>query len=120
VQMPQRGTATFNGMMVGNVQNGANAYVAAGSYGSVWNFGARAGTFTASFDGTNYAGAGVANIGSGGASFSGAFGGGGRAGQFTGSFFGPAAQNQGGSFTIGNNLTSYKASGIFAGQQVGR
>jgi FecR-like protein len=119
VQMPQRGSATFNGMMVGNVQNGANAYVAAGTYGSVWNFGARAGTFNASFDGTTYNGAGVANVGSGGATFSGIFGGSGRAGQFTGSFFGPGAQNQGGSFTIGGNLTSYKASGIFAGQQVG-
>ena len=118
VQMPQRGTATFNGMMVGNVQNGANAYVAAGTYGSVWNFGARAGTFNASFDGTTYNGAGVANVGSGGATFSGLFAGSGRTGQFAGSFFGPSAQNQGGSFTIGNNLTTYKASGIFAGQQV--
>jgi hypothetical protein len=117
MQMPQRGTATFNGMMVGNVQNGANAYVAAGTYGSVWNFGARAGTFNASFDGTNYAGAGVATTSSG-ATFSGVFGGGGRAGQFAGSFFGPGAANQGGSFTIGNNVTPYKASGIFAGQQV--
>jgi hypothetical protein len=34
----------------------------------------------------------------------------------SGSFFGPQAQNQGGQFTIGG--TGYKASGIFAGQQV--
>ena len=43
----------------------------------------------------------------------------GRVGALTGSFFGPQAQNQGGAFTIGTNASSYKASGIFAGQKVG-
>jgi hypothetical protein len=116
-QMPQTGFATYNGMMVGNVQNGSNAYVAGGSYSSVWSFGARAGSFNASFDGTHYVGGAAAQPGSGGVTFSGAFAGGGKVGALTGSFFGPAAQNQGGSFTIGNNNTSYKASGIFAGQR---
>jgi hypothetical protein len=115
IQMPHTGFATYNGMMLGNVQNGSNAYIAGGNYSSVWNYGARAGSFNASFDGASYVGAGVANPGSGGVTFSGAFAGAGRAGQFAGSFFGPNAQNQGGSFTIGNNNTAYKASGIFAG-----
>ncbi|HZY53733.1 MAG TPA: FecR domain-containing protein [Reyranella sp.] len=117
LQMPQTGFATYNGTMVGNVQNGSNAYVAAGNYQSVWSFGARAGSFNGSFDGTNYAGAAVANLGSGGVTFTGAFAGGGRAGVLAGSFYGPQAQNQGGSFNIGNNLTAYKASGIFFGQR---
>ena len=79
----------------------------------------RAGTFNATFDGTNYGGSAVANLGSGGVSFTGSFGNfaAGRFGALAGSFFGPGAANQGGSFTIGNNLTSYKASGIFAGQR---
>jgi hypothetical protein len=117
VQMPQTGFATYNGTMVGNVQNGSNAYVAAGNYSSVWSFGARAGSFNGSFDGTNYAGAAVANLGSGGVTFTGGFAGGGRVGVLAGSFYGPQAQNQGGSFNIGNNLTAYKASGIFFGQR---
>ena len=117
VQMPQTGFATYNGTMVGNVQNGSNAYIAAGNYSSVWSFGARAGSFNGSFDGTNYTGAAVANLGSGGVTFTGGFAGGGRVGVLAGSFYGPQAQNQGGSFNIGNNLTSYKASGIFFGQR---
>jgi len=56
-------------------------------------------------------------LGSGGVTFTGAFAGGGRAGVLAGSFYGPQAQNQGGSFNIGNNLTAYKASGIFFGQR---
>ena len=119
VQMPQTGSASYSGMMVGNVQNGSNAYVASGNYTSDWSFRNRAGTFNATFDGTNYGGAAVANLGSGGVSFTGNFGNlaAGRFGALAGSFFGPGAANQGGSFTIGNNLTPYKASGIFAGQR---
>ena len=75
------------------------------------------GTFSATFDGANYGGLVAASTG--GANFGGVFGStrSGRAGVLAGSFFGPQAQNQGGSFTIGNNCTSYKASGIFAGQR---
>jgi hypothetical protein len=118
LQMPQVGSATYAGMMVGNVQNGGNAYVGAGNYNMNWNFQSRAGTFGATFDGTSYAGGARANPGSGGVTFTGAFANipSGRAGVLTGSFFGPQAQNQGGSFAIGG--AAYKASGIFAGQQV--
>ena len=117
LQMPQTGTATYNGFMIGNVQNGNNAYVGTGNYTMPWNYAHRAGTFSASFDGTSYGGVVAAQPGSGGVNFGGLFGGGGRLGALTGSFFGPQAQNQGGAFTIGNNFTSYKASGIFAGQK---
>ena len=117
--MPQTGSATYAGIMLGNVQNGNNAYVGGGTYNMGWNYAARAGTVGATFDGTNYGGLAVAQPGSGGVSFSGAFAGGGRVGALTGSFFGPQAQNQGGAFTIGTNSTSYKASGIFIGQKTG-
>jgi hypothetical protein len=124
LQMPQTGSATYAGMMVGNVQNGSNAYVGTGTYNMGWNFAARNGNFSATFDGTNYGSPVnsvpnvVAQPGSSGVTFSGAFAGGGRVGALTGSFFGPQAQNQGGQFAIGTNSTTYKASGIFAGQQV--
>ncbi|MBN9088260.1 MAG: FecR domain-containing protein [Reyranella sp.] len=118
LQMPQTGTATYNGFMIGNVQNGNNAYVGSGTYSMPWNYANRAGTFSATFDGTQYGGLVAAQPGSGGVNFAGAFGSANlRVGALVGSFFGPQAQNQGGAFTIGNNFTSYKASGIFAGQK---
>ena len=118
LQMPQTGTATYNGTMIGNVQNGNNAYVGTGTYNMNWSFQSRAGTFGATFDGTSYGGGAVAAPGSGGVNFVGAFANSNvsRVGVLNGSFFGPQAQNQGGSFAIGG--AAYKASGIFAGQQV--
>jgi hypothetical protein len=118
VQMPHTGSATYNGFMIGNVQNGNNAYVGTGNYQMGWNYAARAGTFGATFDGTNYAG-GVVATNRSGTNFGGLFANGNlsRIGALTGSFFGPQAQNQGGAFTIGTNGSSYKASGIFAGQR---
>jgi hypothetical protein len=112
--MPLTGSATYNGMMVGNVQNGSNAYVGTGTYAMDWSFQRRNGTFGATFDGTRYGGL----VGStGGANFSGVFGNLGtlRGGTLAGSFFGPNAQNQGGQFAIGG--PGYAAAGIFAGQR---
>jgi hypothetical protein len=122
IQMPQTGTATFGGFMVGNVQTGGAAYVAGGNYTSAWNFANRAGSFNATFDGTGYRGAAIAQPGSGGTTFTGAFVGGRGIGTLTGSFFnapGQPAQYQGGAFAIGNNNSAYQASGIFAGQRTG-
>jgi hypothetical protein len=115
VQMPQTGSATFNGFMAGSVQNGANAYNAYGSYSSSWNFASRIGNFNASFDGKTYAGGAAAVPGSGGTNFVGAFAGGGNVGTLAGSFFGTAAQSQAGSFAISGS--QYKAGGIFAGSR---
>jgi len=121
VQLPQTGSATYNGFMVGNVQNGSQFYNAAGSYSSNWSFQNRAGSFNASFDNRSYVGAIVATPGSGGVSFAGGMvGTGGLTGTLSGSFFsggGDAAKYQGGAFTIGQNSSSYKASGVFAGQR---
>ena len=113
VQMPQTGSATFNGFMAGSVQNGANAYNAYGSYTSNWSFQSRLGSFNASFDNRTYAGGAVAVPGTSGTSFVGAFAGGNNIGTLAGSFFGPGAQNQAGSFAISG--PQYKAGGIFAG-----
>jgi hypothetical protein len=124
VQLPQTGTATYNGFMVGNVQNGSQFYNAAGSYQSSWSFQNRVGSFNAAFDNRTYAGALIATPGTGGVSFGGAMvstnGGQFLTGTIAGSFFsggGDAAKYQAGAFSIGQNSSTYKASGIFAGQR---
>jgi hypothetical protein len=121
VQLPQTGHATYTGFMVGNVQNGADRYNAAGSYSSTWSFASRVGSFGASFDNRTYTGGIVATPGTGGVSFvGGMLGSGGQVGTVSGSFFGApgdAAKYQAGAFAIGQNSSTYKASGVFAGQR---
>ncbi|WP_428673495.1 FecR domain-containing protein [Reyranella sp.] len=121
VLMPQTGSATYTGSMMGNVSNnGSTPYSATGSYSSTWGFASRAGSFNASFDGTSYSGSAKASAGSGGTSFTGNFSGGGRSGNLSGAFFASptdAAKYQAGAFTIGTNTTNYKAAGVFAGQR---
>lgn len=122
VQMPQTGSATYSGSMMGNVWNNGSQYSATGSYNSSWGFASRAGSFNASFDGTNYSGSASATPGSGGTSFTGSFSGGGRSGSLSGAFFASPtdpAKYQAGGFTIGANSTTYKAAGVFAGQRGG-
>lgn len=121
VNLPQTGSATYTGVMAGNVQKGSQTYNAAGSYNSTWSFAARNGSFNASFDNNSYQGRITAQQGSGGVSFSGAFNngsGGGLNGTLSGSFFsapGDAAKYQAGAFSIGGS--GYKAGGVFAGQR---
>lgn len=121
LQMPQTGSATYNGFMVGNVQNGSQIYNAAGSYSSTVSFASRVGSWNASFDNRGYTGAIVPTPGSGGTSFSGAMvGTGGIFGTMSGSYYsggGDAAKYQAGTFAIGQNSSTYKASGVFAGQR---
>lgn len=50
------GSASYSGHLVGNVQNGGNGYVAAGSYTNQWNFGTRTGIATVNFDGASFGG----------------------------------------------------------------
>jgi hypothetical protein len=120
VQMPQTGSATYNGSMMGNVWNNGSSYGATGSYSSTWGFATRAGSFNASFDGTSYSGSASATPGSGGTSFTGSFSGGGRSGSLSGAFFSSptdAAKYQAGAFAIGADSSTYKAAGVFAGQR---
>jgi len=126
-QLPNTGTATYNGHMVGNVVNGVNSYVAAGTYVNVWNFASRGGTVSATFDGANFGGGitanTVSNAGTSNFATSAPVPSTGvptlRSLSVNGSFFsggGSAAAYQAGSFGITG--TGYKAGGIFAGQKV--
>ena len=120
VQMPQTGSATYAGFMVGVVNNGGNVYGGAGSYQNTWNFANRNGAFSGTFDGRAYSGTTQATAGSNGQTFTGTFSGGGGTGGLNGAFFASptdAAKYQAGTFSIGNNSAPYKASGVFAGQR---
>lgn len=124
-QIPNMGSATYTGHMVGNVVNGANSYVQAGSFSHTWNFATQTGTLALGFDGRNFTGTSSAVNASGGRDFTGSFtspavGADVRSGSLAGSFFSSptdAVKGQAGSFNITNNHNSYKAGGIFAGQR---
>ena len=119
-QMPQTGSATYAGFMVGVVNNAGNVYGGAGSYQNTWNFANRSGVFNGTFDGRAYSGTTQATAGSNGQTFTGTFSGGGGTGGLNGAFFASptdAAKYQAGTFSIGNNSAPYKASGVFAGQR---
>ena len=119
-QMPQTGSATYAGFMVGVVNNAGNVYGGAGSYQNTWNFANRNGAFSGTFDGRAYSGTTQATAGSNGQTFTGTFSGGGGTGGLNGAFFASptdAAKYQAGTFSIGNNSAPYKASGVFAGQR---
>ena len=101
---------------------GGNAapYLASGSYQNAWNFQTRTGAFNGSFDGRSYSGTTQATGGAGSTTFGGNFSGGSRSGSLNGAFFASpsdAAKYQAGTFSIGNNGSGYRASGIFAGQR---
>ena len=122
VQLPTMGSATYNGFMAGFAQGGGNAapYLASGSYQNAWNFQTRTGAFNGSFDGRSYSGTTQATGGAGSTTFGGNFSGGSRSGSLNGAFFASpsdAAKYQAGTFSIGNNGSGYRASGIFAGQR---
>jgi hypothetical protein len=119
-QMPQTGSATYAGFMVGVVNNAGNVYGGAGSYQNTWNFANRSGAFSGTFDGRGYSGTTRATAGSNGQTFTGTFSGGGGTGGLNGAFFASptdAAKYQAGTFSIGANSAPYKASGVFAGQR---
>ena len=117
VQLPTTGTATYTGHAVGNVLNGSNAYVAAGTYTNAWNFGTQTGAVAiGNFDGATYAG--TASLVSGSVQFTGSIAGAGRTGSVNGAFFSSptvAAKGQAGSFAITG--PAYKAGGTFAAQK---
>jgi hypothetical protein len=115
-QLPNTGSASFNGVMLGQAQNaGGGIRNVTGSYGMNYSWGAGAGTVTAAFDNRNYVG-GV--ISTGGANFAGGFVGGARVGTMAGAFntsptAGGAVVGQSGQFGIAG--PGYQASGVFAG-----
>jgi hypothetical protein len=117
VQLPTTGYATYTGHAVGNVVNGGNAYVAAGTYTNAWNFATKTGAVAISnFDGATYSGntALVSNT----VQFTGDITGAGRTGAVNGAFFnapGTPAAYQAGNFAISGS--GYQAAGTFAAQK---
>jgi hypothetical protein len=125
-------TATYKGNMVGNVVSGSSSYIASGTYQNIWNFGSRAGTVGATFDGTTYGsttagnfnttnpvgtntfstnGAGNLTTGNNTLSLNGAF--------FSNGTANPVA-GQAGSFAVtgtGTGAASYQAGGTFAAKK---
>jgi hypothetical protein len=120
LQMPQTGGATYAGGMMGQVwNNGVVNTAATGSYTSTWDFVSRAGTFNGSFDGAAFTGNAAAPF-AGSPAFTGTITSANGTGAVSGNFFnapGDVAKYQAGSFSIGGNSTSYRASGVFAGQR---
>ncbi len=114
VQLPNTGSASFSGIMLGQAQNSGSAIRnVTGSYGMNYSWGAGIGSFNASFDSKRYAGA---VVGTGNASFTGAFAGGGNVGSLAGAFYSsPTAAVAGQAGTFGITGSGYAASGIFAG-----
>ena len=119
----QNATATYTGHMVGNVLNNGAAYIAPGTYSSVWSFGQRNGITTATFDGATYGGGRTPNtfmVGNGPAFTAPTLpaAGAGKTMTTQGAFFSSPsdpAKYQAGRFTI--NGTNYMAGGTFAAQK---
>ena len=121
MQLPQIGSASYNGFMAGIAQRGGNSpYLASGSYQNTWNFQTGRGAFAGSFDGRSYSGMTQTTGGTGSTTFAGTFTGGHRSGSLSGGFFSSpsdVAAYQAGTFSIGGRHSHYRATGIFAGQR---
>jgi hypothetical protein len=117
LQLPNTGTATFNGHAIGNVVNGRAQYIAAGTYTNVWSFQTQTGQVTiGNFDGATYTGS--AALTGGTVQFAGPLTGAGRTGALNGAFYsgpGNPVAGQAGNFSITG--TGYKAGGTFASQK---
>jgi hypothetical protein len=119
VQLPQVGSAIYNGFMAGFASNNGNITAPPpGTYQNVWNFQSRTGTFNGSFDNRSYSGPTQAT--GSGLAFTGRFSGGGGSGSLNGAFFASpsdAAAYQAGTFSIGNARSRYQAAGVFGAQR---
>lgn len=117
IQLPNTGSATYSGHAFGNVRNGTQSYVAAGTYTNAWNFGSQTGSVTiGNFDGATYNGTTALTTGT--VQFTGPISGAGRTGSVSGAFFASPtdpAKGQAGNFGISG--PGYKAGGTFAGQR---
>jgi hypothetical protein len=125
VQIPFSGTGTYNGNMIGTVNNNGSQYVATGNFTNSFNFGASGcggpgcGTFTINtFDGKTGISAPIGPLS--GSTYQGFLGASGIAGRVNGAFFGPNTPGippeTAGNFTLQNSGgTPYLAAGVFAG-----
>jgi hypothetical protein len=115
----QNATATYNGSMIGNVNNNGSSYLGAGSYSNAWNFGSQTGRVTASFDGTSFSGNTKLVTGTVNFTNDGNIAGGSRNMTLNGAFFSNGASNpaagQAGNFAVTG--TNYNAAGTFKAQK---
>lgn len=121
--IPQRGTATYTGHTIAEINNSGNNYMAAGTFMNTVNFGARTGNVSITgLDGANYGG--TVNLTPNSTVFAGSLTGnvGARSAALNGSFFQggptnttPAYGEMGGSINITG--TNYLGSGIFAARK---
>jgi hypothetical protein len=118
VEVPTTGSATYNGHVVANVQNGSNQYIASGNLQNTINFGTRTGTAQVSnFDNTNYSGALILGPLNDPRYFTAGLSGGNRTMLMNGGLFRGATSpvgEMGGNVLVGG--PNYLASGIFAGK----
>jgi len=115
----QQSTATYNGQLIGNVNNNGASYIAAGSYSNAWSFGTKTGTLNVTFDGSSFSGA-TALTGNTSSFSSGNITSGSRTLNLNGSFFNGQGANttalyQAGRFGVAG--TNYQAAGTFAAQR---
>jgi hypothetical protein len=104
------GSGTYNGNMIGSVNNSGAQYIATGAFRLNYDFGTNQGTFKInSFDSFSNL---TAPISGGGGTFSGASSGSPGL-SVKGAFFGPGAPEAAGNFKL--NASAYLATGIFAG-----
>lgn len=118
-QIPNAGTATYNGHAIASVNNAGAVYIAAGNFGHTVNFATQTGTGTISnLDGRNYTITSALTAGS--VNFSGAIAGVNAAGTLRGSFYGPGTPpaEMGGQFGLASTSGSaYAANGVFLGKR---
>src|SRR5580704_3652275 len=114
VQLPQMGSATYNGFMAGFASHNGQINPLNGSYQNTWDFAARSGNLNITFANRSYSGTAQATTGPG---FAGTFG---RTGSLNGSFFASpsdGAAYQAGTFSIGSARSRFQAAGVFGGQR---
>jgi hypothetical protein len=121
VTLPTNFTATYNGNMIGSVNNNGSQYVATGNFTNMWTFGETPGTGTGTFTINTFDGKGpiAGTVTLAGSTYTSASGlsGGGLNGQVRGGFFGPNAPETGGSFAIQSSSLPYSAAGVFLGHR---
>jgi hypothetical protein len=124
VTIPTGGTATYNGQMIGAVNNAGSHYVGTGTFALMQNFGVSGsnGTFTGTFDGTTFfpGGLPVSGTTAAGGPYTGSGNTTGITATVSGKFFGPNSTTPpetGGSFSYVNTGTAYAAGGVFLGHR---
>ena len=120
VQMPQTGSATYNGSMMGNVSEQRQHLQRDRLLQQQLGLCQPRRQLQRLVRRDELHRLGRRGPGLGRHDFTGNFSGGGRSGNLSGAFFSSptdAAKYQAGAFTIGANSTPYKAAGVFAGQR---